>query len=103
MNNALQTCGYNMGVMRRSAYLMVALIAVGDFASIFGFAPLDRALGSVMVPAWGCSLWLVGTGILSSVAWSAGALLVVIFCFGFPVILFGSPGISDCHTIRCIC
>ena len=28
---------------------------------------------------------------------------MVVFCFGFPVVLFGGPGVSDCHAMRCIC
>ena len=40
---------------------------------------------------------------LSSVAWPTGAQLMNFFCFRFPVVLFGRPGISICHTTCCFC
>ena len=39
----------------------------------------------------------------SSFAWSTGVQLMIYFCFRFSVVLFGRPGISICHTTRCIC
>ena len=41
--------------------------------------------------------------IISSVAWSTGAQLVIFFCFGFPLVLFDRPGISICNATHCIC
>ena len=40
---------------------------------------------------------------ISSVARSTGAQLMIFFCFSFPAMLFGSPGISTCHATRCVC
>ena len=45
--------GYGVDVVRRSAFLVFGPIAVGGFASLFGCAPVGRASGSVMAPAWG--------------------------------------------------
>ena len=46
--------GCGVGVMRRSACLVFGPVAVGGFASLFGCAPVGRASGSVVAPAWGC-------------------------------------------------
>ena len=46
---------------------------------------------------------LVGIRALYSVAWSTGAQLMIFFCFRFPVVLFCSPGICNCHATHCIC
>ena len=43
------------------------------------------------------------TGALSSVVWSTGAQLMIFFCFRFPVVLFGRPGVFICHATLCIC
>ena len=45
------------------------------------------------------------------VGWNRSSFLMMLgrpwindlYCFTFPVVLFGSPGISNCHTTRCIC
>ena len=54
--------GCGLGVVRQSACLVVGPIAVGGCAALFGCAPVVRASGSVLAPAWGCSFWWVGTG-----------------------------------------
>ena len=36
-----------------------------------------------------------------SVAWPAGVRMLVFFCSGVPVVLFGAPGISGCR-LRCV-
>ena len=66
--------GYDLNVMRQSACLVITLL----------HHLIARRL----------------TGALLSVAWSTGAQLMIFFCFGFPVVLFGSPGISNCHATR---
>ena len=48
------------------------------------------------------TLFIIAT-FLSSVAWYIGAQLMIFVCFRFQLVLFGSPGISNCHSIRCIC
>ena len=45
--------GYNIGVLRRTACLVVGPVAVGGFAFLFGCAPVGRASGSMVVPTWG--------------------------------------------------
>ena len=56
---------------------------------------------SLMAPTKSYSCLLVGAAAFSSVAWSAGAQLVVFICFRFPVVLFGSPWVSGCRPTRC--
>ena len=92
--------GYNIGVVRQSACLVFGPVTVNDFASLFGCAPVGRASGSVVAPAWGCLFWLVWAGAFLSVAWPAGVRLLVFFCSGVPVVLFGTPGISRCRFWR---
>ena len=41
--------------------------------------------------------------IISSVAWSTGAQLIIFFCFGFSLVLFDRPGISIRNATYCIC
>ena len=45
--------GCGIGVLGRTACLVVSPVAVGGFAFLFGCAPVGRASGSVVVPAWG--------------------------------------------------
>ena len=60
--------GYNLSVMRKSACLVCNPFMVGDCASFFNCAPVGRASGSVLAPAWvGC-----GRGSLSVHRGSAG-------------------------------
>ena len=89
-------CGIN--IVRRSACLVFGPVAVGSFASLFGCAPVGRASDSVMAPTWGCLFWLVWAGAFLSVAWPAGVRLLVFFCSGVPVVLFGAPGVSGCRS-----
>ena len=89
--------GCGVGMVRRSACLVFGPVAVNNFASLFGCAPVGRSSGSV-APAWGCLFWLVWAGAFLSVAWPAGVQLLVFFCSGVPVVLFGTPGISRCRS-----
>ena len=98
-----QRIGCGLGVKRRSACLVVGTVTVGGFAVLFGCMPVDRASASMMAPTWSYSFWLVGARALSSVAWSAGAQLMIFFCFGFPAVLFDRPGVSICHATRSVC
>ena len=41
--------GYSIGVLQRTACLVVGPVAVGGFAFLFGCAPVGRASGSVVV------------------------------------------------------
>ena len=63
-------CGVDM--MRQSACLVFGPVAVDDFASLFGCAPVGRASGSVVAPAWSCLFWLVWAGAFFSVACPPG-------------------------------
>ena len=90
--------GCDIGVVRRSACLVFGPVAVGGFASLFGCAPVGRASGSVVAPAWGCLFWLVWAGAFLSVAWPAGVRLLVFFCSGVPVVFLDTPGISRCRS-----
>ena len=49
--------GYNIGVLRRTACLVVGPVAVGGFAFLFGCTPVGRASDSVVVPTWGLVYW----------------------------------------------
>ena len=90
--------GYNINIMRQSACLVFSPIAVNDFASLFDCAPLGRASGSVVAPAWDYLFWLVWAGAFFSVAWPAGVRLLVFVCSSVPVVLFGAPGIFGCRS-----
>ena len=65
---------------------------VENFAALFNRTPDDRVSDSIMARPKA-----VGTGALSSVDCSCGAGLMI-FCFRFPVVLFGSPGSFNCHA-----
>ena len=93
---------YDLNVMRQSACLVINPIKVDNFASLFNCTPVDRASDSMMARPKAIHFSWLGPD-LSSVAWSAGAQLMIFFCFRFPVVLFGRPGISIFHTTRCIC
>ena len=54
--------GCGLSVVRQSACLVVGPVTVGGCAALFGCAPVDRASGSMVAPAWGYSFWLVGAG-----------------------------------------
>ena len=73
--------GYSLIVMRQSVCLVINPITVDNFDVLFNCAPVD----SVMLR----------TGAIPSVVLSVGAQLMAFFCFRFPVVLFGSPGISN--------
>ena len=42
--------GYNINIKRQSACLVFGPVAVSDFASLFGCAPVGRASGSMVAP-----------------------------------------------------
>ena len=69
--------GYDFNFMRQSACLLIKPITVDNFAAIFDCMPMDRPSDSMMAHTS--------------------------FCFRFSVVLFGKPGISICHSTRCIC
>ena len=75
--------GCNVDVLQRTACLVVGPVGVGGFAFLFGCAPLGRASGSVVVPAWGLVCWWDGGGL---VLWlfvgPAGVCLLDFFCSG---------------------
>ena len=43
--------GYNLNVMRQSAYLVINSITVDGYAALFNCTPVDRASDSIMAPA----------------------------------------------------
>ena len=45
--------GCGVGVLQRTACLVVGPVAVGGFAFLFGCTPVGRASGSVVVQTWG--------------------------------------------------
>ena len=72
-NNALQHIGYNLNVMRQSAWLVINPIMVDDFAAIFNCPPIDPTSDYMMSRPKAIHFSkLVGIGALSSVAWSIG-------------------------------
>ena len=54
--------GYDLGVVRQSACLVVGPVAVGGCAALFNCTPVDRASDSMMAPTYSYSFKLVGTG-----------------------------------------
>ena len=42
--------GYNINVLQQTAFLVVNLITVGNFAFLFNCAPVGRTSDSMMVP-----------------------------------------------------
>ena len=94
--------GYDLNVIRQYACLVINPVMVDNFVALFGCTPKDWASDSMM--ARPKTILVAGLGLeLSSVAWSPGVHLMIIFRFIFPVVLFGRPGISNCHTTHCIC
>ena len=53
--------GYDIGVLQRTACLLVGPVTVGGFSFLFCCAPVGRALDSVAVPTWGlvCCYFLI--------------------------------------------
>ena len=78
--------GYDLKSMLQSACLVKNPITVDNSAALFNCTPVDRML--------------VGTGALSSVAWSTDAQLMLFLWSRFPVVLFGRPGISIYYAKR---
>ena len=91
--------GYVSNVMRQSACLVINPNTVDNFAALFNCSLMDRA--SMMARPKAINFSWLGPE-LSSVAWSTGAQQIIVFCLRFPVVLFGRPEISICHTTRCI-
>ena len=65
-------------------------ITVDNFAALFYCMPMDRASDSMMKD--------LKIFILIGWDWNSFDYCLV---YRFPVVLFGSPGISNCHTTRC--
>ena len=42
--------GYNLNVMRQSAFLVIDPITVDGYAALFNFTPVDRASDPMMAP-----------------------------------------------------
>ena len=86
--------GYDINVMRQSAYLVINPITIDSYADLFNGTPVGRASGSMRGPTSSLliySSWL-GLDIVLSVAWSFGVQLVVFFCSGVSV------DFSWCHN-----
>ena len=79
--------GYDLNVMRQSAYLVINPITVDNFAALLNCMPVDRMSDSMMARPKAIHFSWLGPK-LSSVAWSTGAQLMIFFCFRFPVVLF---------------
>ena len=62
--------------MRQSVCLVINPSTVYNFAALFHCTPVDRASDSMMATTYSYSFPLVGTGALSSVALSIGAVVV---------------------------
>ena len=78
--------GYNLNVMRQTACLAINQITVNNFAVLFNCTLVVRASGSMMPSTIHLKISLVWTGAVSSVAWSTGAQLLILFCFRYSVI-----------------
>ena len=82
--------GYDLNVMQQYACLVINPITVDIFSTIYNCTPVDRASDSMMARPKAIHFnWLW------PVARYTGAELMIFFCFRFPVVLFGSPGISN--------
>ena len=62
--------GYNINVMRQSAYLVVNPITVNNFASLFNCTPVDSVLGPTSSKL--CYFSWLGLDLVLSVAWLFG-------------------------------
>ena len=51
--------GCGVEVLHQTAFLVVGPVAVGNFAFLFGCAPVGRASDSAVVPTWGLVYWWV--------------------------------------------
>ena len=94
--------GYNLNVMRQSAFLVINPITADSYAALFNCTPVDRASNSMMARPKAIHFSWLGPE-LSSVAWSTGAQLIIFFCFRFSVVLFDRPGISIRYAAHCVC
>ena len=94
--------GYDLNIMRQSACLEVNIITVDNFATLFNCMPVDRA-SDYDGPDQKLFILVCWDRSSSSVAWSTGAQLIILFCFRFQVVLFHRPGISICYATHCIC
>ena len=79
--------GYNLNAMRQYVCLVINPITVDNFAALFNCTPVDCASDSMM--AFFHFSWL-GPELFRLLLGHHGDHLVI-FCFGFPVVLFGSP------------
>ena len=77
--------------MRQSACLVFDPVVVGDCAAFFDCGLVSRASVSVVAPAWGCSVWLVGTGASCLLLGPPGLNWCFSFAPGFSK-LFGAQG-----------
>ena len=89
--------GYNLNIMRQSAWLVIIPNTVDGYVALFNCTPVDQVSDSMMAPIAIHFSWLGPE--LSSVAWSTWAQLIIFFCFGFSVVLSNRPGISIRHEI----
>ena len=91
--------GYNINVMRQSAYLVINPITVDGFASLFNCTPVGRASDSVMGPTYSLLTNLVGwdwtwpcllVGHSEYSWWLSFAPVLQWYCFT----PWGSPGVA---------
>ena len=81
--------------MRQSADLVINPITVDNFAALFNGTPVDRASNSMIAPDLKLCI-LNGSDRISFVCtWSTGAQLMISFIFRFPVVLFGTPNVTQ--------
>ena len=80
--------------MRQSACLVLDLITVNNFASLFNCTPVGRPRHKAIY------FCLVGAGAFLSVAGPTGVQVLVFFCSSVPLVLFDTPVFSGSPQCR---
>ena len=91
--NRYRRIGYNLNVMRQSAYLVFNPIMVDNYAAFFNCTPVGRASDSMMAPTLSYSFKLVGAGDSCLLLGPPGSN----WCFSFAPELVGYSAPRDLH------
>ena len=54
---------FNLNVMRQSAYIVINIIKVSNFADLFNCSPMDRASDTMMNPTCSYSFYFIRAGV----------------------------------------
>ena len=89
--------------MRQSACLVINPITADTFAALFNCMPVDRASDSMMTQPKAIDFSWLGPEALLPFCLVHWGLTDDILLLHISRVLFGSPGISNCHVTCCIC